>query len=514
MRVYVTGSDLKNPFNGDYPHSRIALVELGAQPRRPSSGHYGDNFLGRRPTALEVAKSITVSRKNGQLKVFSPDEDPIRQELELLARFVGCPIKELNIPHGDDNWLGSGHFELESGKIMYPWLPDGDKRNDPRFYKYFGSRYLVAHVIQGYIPPFDKHQIVSSYWMSNTKEKLSALHEGNVKFAESYLEAGNIIRAIKRDGSLGYIIGANSLYLSMLLLDDRGYFPEAKLAAAMAKLQSGSDIQAKLNDLIAKLSNAKKLACDHYSEDLVQCSEHLNWDKYLIQPNDNDETKRKKALSFLAKLELTKEVIARDLEVPSSTITFIDQPYKFHLDLLMNGHPEAGVLIHDDSIAADMLSRLAQANCKQDDKRIMHAYNIKAQDRLSHSSAKMSKIYNQLEAAGYDLFKVPAVFGAETLKNRVTGKLTVDAEEQLLLNSHLYRTAQGDNVLVAFGARVLPVLMNSVKFLFDAKLFDKVVLLGDKPSDSMKVLQPFCVPSDIMATGAGGLKCLSLMRRT
>ncbi|MBN1962972.1 MAG: hypothetical protein JW841_18735 [Deltaproteobacteria bacterium] len=153
----------------------------------------------------------------------------------------------------------------------------------------------------------------------------------NRKFRVSrvYLEGGNVLTTEKSDGSKGIIIGEHSVIGSLIALEWQDHFIDEK-NKEFSKIKIENKIK-QLNILPIEIAYIKNILLESGRMAMGKDS-----------PPFEQQTKE-----FIAKLELTKDVIAEELSVKRSDISFIPQ-IGFHIDMYMRPGPNGQIFINDE----------------------------------------------------------------------------------------------------------------------------------------------------------------------
>ena len=134
---------------------------------------------------------------------------------------------------------------------------------------------------------------------------------------KSYVEGGNVLTTKLANGDLKVIIGETSLILSTFLLDSLNEF---NLNQVMSVAQA--------------LSNA-----DSITYEILR-------DIGIISNELSEEERIRTGKEFLAKVEITKRVIAHDFGIEANQIIFIPQP-GYHIDLFLRSGPNGTIFFNE-----------------------------------------------------------------------------------------------------------------------------------------------------------------------
>ncbi len=443
-------------------------------------------------------------------------------ELKAVAKFKGFQINIDPKISGFEMWLGNSHTVLADGKIYYPWLLD-HRISISDCNKISNA----AKCLDGYLSSFDPISSVFNAVLSLKRDEVVKRETvGKYKIGECVLEAGNVRPAIKKNGEHGVIIGSTSLYASLLLLDKQKKFTAEMVSNEISRLKSSNqNFDLQIEDVEKRLSNSFNLFetlkgyLTKRNNDLFEIFDIRDILKRYYPAEASNELSKKKAEEFLAKLELTKKAIAEDLEVKVEQITFVDQPYTFHLDMIMREHPKQGLLVQDDALSLKLLNYLktipkVTEMYKQD----LNEYIEGAEERIKNDGARLEQMYQQLESAGYQVIRVPGFFARKpSVESRFnlgssSGKGVILDESPFeidLLNGISFRDKDGKSCLITFGGNAIPVNNAAAYFMTSNKIFDEIYLLGQSDTNGHGHYQT----SHSLGQQGGGLKCMTYETR-
>ena len=402
-------------------------------------------------------------------------------------------------------WLGNSHTPLADGRIYFPKV-EKKAYEISRAARFLQNRRSIHHIFQG------------EFGEEAKRTDIERDYGNQAKIGKTYLEAGNMRVGKKRDGSYGVVIGSDSLYMSMLILD-RDYELAARDIDRVLAQKKFSDelIDRTVADLT--LTNIKKTTQYLNKIDGVQKDSGIKYDdelsygeemsqNYALDPDLPIWEKKYKAQRFLAKLELTKEAIARDLEVKVRDITFVDQPDAFHLDLALAEHPKGGFLVHSDKCALDTLRDLAMKKAQ-----IGYYDNFMdaAKWSMDKNGAIQERLAQQLEEAGYEVDLIGARFGHLENQSTFVNKGTTMREDANYLNGRSAIACDGSNFHLALGTGIAGLNKAVLEDLIrdDRKLkMDEVFLIGAEDVAHQEEPYKF-TNSKYILERQGALRCIT-----
>lgn len=224
----------------------------------------------------------------------------------------------------------------------------------------------------------------------NIEQAMITAYDFNLSFkrGKTCIEGGNCFLFISNRQKKA-IVGELSLYLSMIALEEQGLFKEIIVDVKEPSLESyriARNIEI-YNKVRKPLEEKTRLQKSHESQSVsrnfdrfdqislvVSCVEsskvdtvltlkesedELSYRQLLVSPiNQEDKIKYlDEAKKIEAKLMLTKNYIANELELKSENIVFIPQT-QFHLDMEMFVTPTGEVVLHDDFKALEFLDEM------------------------------------------------------------------------------------------------------------------------------------------------------------
>jgi hypothetical protein len=215
----------------------------------------------------------------------------------------------------------------------------------------------------------------------------------------TYIEGGNLLPGVTSDGKAYAMVGRDTIVISAFHLDAEGAFDREAVDAQMRAMSDRGELTPDAIELAAeKLLRTKPFAF-----------------------GINDALRRE-AAELLAKIELTKEVLADDVGLAADRLVTITQP-EFHIDMhvrplapgeVLVNHPEACIRLIDRALEDPALK-----NWEADELAGMRQY---AELELERMGPVYDRIIREIEDAGLIAIPAPGVFENETrLANFLNG---------------------------------------------------------------------------------------------
>jgi len=298
----------------------------------------------------------------------------------------------------ENPWIEDSQIMLEDGVILVP--NQGDISN-----------VIEKDNIEAYLPPD------SYYWKSSHPER-ELIQGGTGKYrdqkkairyakhgyvqARSYLEGGNVLSTTGPSRERRIIIGQDSVLFSYLMLEEQGEFEDAEVQAMIGRL--------------------------NLTTEQIETAQTVLTQAGIITSSMTNDGKIAKATEYLAKHEITKQIIAKDLGVDPSQVTYVKQP-GFHIDMYMRPGLDNTVFIQDYQETINLLDKLLRNPETKGGKRLIlqkfRKHAIKMQREMGPT---MADIKNSLHQSGYKVISVPGVFhgadkrvGDVNFMNGITG---------------------------------------------------------------------------------------------
>lgn len=214
-----------------------------------------------------------------------------------------------------------------------------------------------------------------------------------------YNEGGNMLVGSLPNGEPYAVIGRDGLIVSTFQLEalfaahpeQVPEFAPTREQAALAGLG--------LNQPFETLSAGQRSLVDQTWQRLQASGEAYQ----------NPAANRQRALQFLARLELSKDVFAKDLALPKQQLIFVAQP-EFHIDMHLRPLAPGQILINDfeanDKLLAAALSKAPADSWEAHELESMRERNGRIQSVME---PVMRQIESQLKAGGLEVVRAPGV---------------------------------------------------------------------------------------------------------
>ena len=213
-------------------------------------------------------------------------------------------------------------------------------------------------------------------------------------YARTYLEGGNTLTGTRKDGKTYSIVGDDSVVISALHLEAEDYFSDAEISRATYRLMRQGELS--------------KRAIDATVEKLMRTYDEMDPDRY-----DEVDDWRAEAKRFLAILELTKDVIADDLDLERKQVVFVTQP-DFHIDMHMRPLGPGKVLLNDPAATLKLINQLLEnedlANWEES---ALIAMREETEKDLEDLGDVYSDIRETLKREGIQVIRAPGVFNSK-----------------------------------------------------------------------------------------------------
>jgi hypothetical protein len=279
------------------------------------------------------------------------------------------------MPWGEDNKILTGDRML-----VPPVLSETTLRKAMRFTQDEGYHAFVSGSFQG---------AVSKNSESKVAQLLAKELSLPVRETKFYLEGGNLLSGSLVDGSGYGVIGRDTLVISAFHLDENNAFTQAKVSAQKAKTVPSEQ------DLASTMNNLRRV---HEAENDAVSS---------------DAGLRSEAEDFLAKLQLTKSLIAKDLGIAPDKLVEIAQP-EFHIDMNLRPLGPGEVMVHHPRQALELLDEALQDPYATDwQLQELQEMRDSAEQELETLGPVCDEIVAQLEAAGLLVVPVGGVFASK-----------------------------------------------------------------------------------------------------
>ncbi len=226
----------------------------------------------------------------------------------------------------------------------------------------------------------------------------------DIKEVPVFVEGGNILTTKNKEGGVVSIVGKGSLYANTLILDRQG----------------------KLNgDAVEKMIKEKE-----WSQEEIELSRTtlLGIDgRSPLYSSINSDDLDKKAREFLAKQELTKEVIAKSLNLPLDRVYFVSQA-AYHIDMESRPGRNGEIFVRDPSQSVNFLEKLIDdpITPSEDKARLQTMLkNLPQKDNTSYEFNQLQMDQKaldlqaeQLKNSGFTVHRIPDSFEIPILDDR------------------------------------------------------------------------------------------------
>ena len=214
--------------------------------------------------------------------------------------------------------------------------------------------------------------------------------------ARTYNEGGNMLVGTLPNGQPYGVIGRDGVLTSTFLLEklyakDASKVPEfdpANIAARLKKLGLDASPLNADNKLLLELTLKRLQAVD-------------------ASKTEDD------AKDFLAKLDIAKDVMAKDVGIPRNNIAFVPQP-EFHIDMFMRPLGPGQVMISDyDATIKFLEDAKKKATPGSWEEREIDSMLQDARDKKAAMQPIVDEIAKQLKAAGLEVVRAPGAMEGE-----------------------------------------------------------------------------------------------------
>lgn len=139
-----------------------------------------------------------------------------------------------------------------------------------------------------------------------------------------------------------------------------------------------------------------------------------------------------------AKLSLTRDCIAEELDLPLENITFVPQT-KFHIDMEMMVTPQGEVMLHDDEVTLEFLEKIKKSeHLKKEEKELLEQYRESAREGSKVFKDVREERMKILQKNGLSFVRMPAVLEAPLSKsslNYCNGIFAQNGKRFIILNT-------------------------------------------------------------------------------
>ena len=365
--------------------------------------------------------------KIGQLKCMSNELICVYFERVQCSRFVRDSHVTLFggghlIPYPIDNPLHSGLL-----RAMLPQSAD----------------HLLVNEVSGKIST--EGMMGDGFKKLNVDQAMITAYDYNIAFRHGMtcIEGGNCYLLISKEQRKA-IIGEVSLYLSMIALEDQGYFDEVHCesqdepssdAYRMARnltlyFNERRPLDEKIHEEYVQMQStegnpasvaySKDVFSSHIERsDLEKFGGEIGYRRLLMAPVSEEDKVQyvNEAHRIEVKLALTKACMAAELEVPLENIAFLPQS-KFHIDMEMFVTPQGEVVIHDDQKAVEFLNEIQLTHILDgDETELFNQYWYTAQEHVASISNMQKMRAEILQKLDIDFRFFPGVFESSAFES-------------------------------------------------------------------------------------------------
>ncbi len=393
----------------------VANLSRGPTMRaRPSRGPAAEDLSSRMKTVwmpgladpvqgVYVASMARLGAELGfHLVASAPPSVPMANIARYLTNATGLPVErldqvvdivredEFSSVWGEDRHILTNATATRPVKVLVP-----PRVSDDTF-----TKAIAFTSDEGYHPYRDGFQGAVSDRREDVDARATARQLGReVINTRSYIEGGNLLGGTTSDGEAFALIGRDSLVLSAFHLDAQGAFSSRAVDAKVREMErSGRLTQRDVEVTAQKLALADR-ATSWWAPTSVNASHY------------------REAAPFLAKLELTKDIIANDIDLPVDRVAFVTQP-EFHIDMHMRPlapgeilvqHPAACMQLIEEALADPRLQ-----SWESNELRAMYQTAAEEQRVMGHV---YDQIIREVEDAGLLAIPAPGVFSGYRLAN-------------------------------------------------------------------------------------------------
>ncbi|MEZ0368592.1 MAG: hypothetical protein ACAI44_05815, partial [Candidatus Sericytochromatia bacterium] len=217
-----------------------------------------------------------------------------------------------------------------------------------------------------------------------------------------YNEGGNMLVGSLPNGEAYAVIGRDGLIVSAFHLEAQFQADPDRVPEFAPEREIAQVTRMGLNQPFASLSPDQQCLIDQTSLRLQATGE--------IYSDQN--AGRMRAIQFLARMELSKEVFASDLELPQANLIFVAQP-EFHIDMHMRPLAPGQILINDfdanERLLLQAKAKAAPGSWEAHELEGMRARNARLKAVME---PVMRQIETQLRSGGLEVVRAPGVMQA------------------------------------------------------------------------------------------------------
>ena len=259
---------------------------------------------------------------------------------------------------------------------------------------------------------------------------------------KSAIEGGNCFLFQRADGSTKGVVGVHSLVLTLMALEEQGYFEVPEVKLQLSEMQSGYEapseeclriarnlsyyaryhglqdalelVEAELRPLARETSDRVKELKEKkaaLNKELSVFEGETGYRRKLLSPLSASEEAsldfKQKGIELEAKLSLARQVMAEELNIAAKDLAIVPQ-VKFHIDMEMFASPDRKTLfVHDESLVQNILNANPRKSLSE------QRYLKASQERLKAFGAIYEKTVSILKQQGFDVKRLPGIFEAD-----------------------------------------------------------------------------------------------------
>lgn len=251
-----------------------------------------------------------------------------------------------------------------------------------------GYSYLNLNDPTAMIPVQISGSLITKQGWASEADSYSKENHLPLRTTKSYVEGGNALFGRKADGSDYAIIGDHSALFTAFSLRDQ----KSELLNNPARSEKIAELKQQPKELLdAQIADAK---------------ERLGREAKGLLGYVTEGT----AMKLLADIEIAKDVIAKDLQLPRSQVSFVEQP-GFHIDMNLLPLTPGRVLVHTHQASAELLKEvlptLVSGSAEQ---RLLQSMLEDAELKTKTLDPINERIIAQLERDGFDVVRSPGLY--------------------------------------------------------------------------------------------------------
>lgn len=352
---------------------------------------------------VQVPKGANIDAMKEQLVNDLPEIDTIA-ELDQRVTFV--ETEDGGYEWGEDNkWL------QQNGTVVT--IPDADDSLSPASQFVDADTGIAANEMgsQGYhtaaesrndpdgIVSTTNQGAISQDNRYKQAEALAAATGLPLERTRSYLEGGNMLSGTLPNGDPYALVGNDSILISTFEHEKNNIAEFSAENVTQRRADMGLD---KPYDQLD--ANTQALV-----EDTAKRLQEIG-----RAPKDDQDAAQQAAMEFMAKQDISTDILAQDIGVPRQDLTIIDQP-EFHIDMYMRPLGPGQVMLNDfdanERLLNDALSRVDADSDDGKQLRAMLDHNNRSRTAMGPINERVTA---QLEAAGIEVIPAPGVFSSQS----------------------------------------------------------------------------------------------------